>query len=303
MRTRPGRSSLLKSRGTIAKRCLTTELSGRPRRACRKCAHHFLSALLRPTTFRGPLERVVRRTESFATWTNPRSASFTASEVGNAAATSGLRRTRLVPFEYAAWYLPRTPLPRSSRLYCFRMVEYRASALFVDSALGAGRAADADDSHNTSAFGVTYDEETTSLRKSKREEAALALGMIGVVEGDGQRITKMEDASSNVTLWSRRFEVAFFGSHANCIRSFYADVFSVRLTSALSGRPRCRSPHAEPDNSLLATRARPTIVHGPLRRGVRTRTYHASGEARSTARIDSRRSSRMYQEALLRFQR
>src|SRR6185369_14120454 len=56
--------------------------------------------------------------------------------------------------------------------------------------LGAGRAAGADDSHNTSAFGVTYDEETTSLRKSKREEAALALGMIGVVEGDGQRITE-----------------------------------------------------------------------------------------------------------------
>src|SRR6266850_1799516 len=41
------------------------------------------------------------------------------------------------------------------------------------------------------------------------------------------------------------------------------------LTTELSGRPRCRLPHAEPANNLLATRVRPTIVHGPLQRVVR----------------------------------
>ena len=70
------------------------------------------------------------------------------------------------------------------------MVEYRASALFVDSALGAGRSAGADDSHNTSAFRVTYDEEAALLGKSEREEAALTFGVIGIVKSDGQRITE-----------------------------------------------------------------------------------------------------------------
>src|SRR5438132_1088638 len=40
------------------------------------------------------------------------------------------------------------------------------------------------------------------------------------------------------------------------------------LTTELSGRPRCRLPHAEPANNLLASRVRPTIVHGPLQRVV-----------------------------------
>jgi hypothetical protein len=66
------------------------------------------------------------------------------------------------------------------------MVEYRALALFVDSALGAGRSASADDSHKTSAFRMAYDEEAALLGKSKCEEAALTFGMIGIVEGDGQ---------------------------------------------------------------------------------------------------------------------
>src|SRR5260221_7553048 len=41
------------------------------------------------------------------------------------------------------------------------------------------------------------------------------------------------------------------------------------LTTELSGRPRRRLPHAEQANNLLATRVRPTIVHGPLQRVVR----------------------------------
>ena len=37
---------------------------------------------------------------------------------------------------------------------------------------------------------MTYDEEAALLGKSKREEAALTFGVIGIVEGDGQRITE-----------------------------------------------------------------------------------------------------------------
>jgi hypothetical protein len=70
------------------------------------------------------------------------------------------------------------------------MVDCQASALFVDSALCAGRSASADDSHKTSAFRVTYDEEAALLGKSKCEEAALTFGMIGIVESDGQRVTE-----------------------------------------------------------------------------------------------------------------
>jgi hypothetical protein len=68
------------------------------------------------------------------------------------------------------------------------MVEFRASALFIDGALDAGRSASADDSHNTSAFRVAHDEEAALLGKSKREEAALTFGMVGIIEGYGQRI-------------------------------------------------------------------------------------------------------------------
>ncbi len=57
-------------------------------------------------------------------------------------------------------------------------------------ALGTGRSASADDSHNTSAFSVTYDEEAALLGKSKREKTAFAFGMIGIVEGNRQGITE-----------------------------------------------------------------------------------------------------------------
>jgi len=83
--------------------------------------------------------------------------------------------------------LPPRTLAQVFALVLFSHGQYRASALFVDSALAPGRSASADDSHHTAPFRVTYDEEATFLGKSKREEAALALGMIGV-EGNGQRI-------------------------------------------------------------------------------------------------------------------
>jgi hypothetical protein len=169
--------------------------------------------------------------------------------------------------------LPRTPLPRSSRLYCFRMVEYRASALFVDSALGAGRSASTDDSHKTSAFRVTHDEEAALLGKSKCEETTLTFGMIGIVESDGQRITK-----DGGRLLKRDFVVMQIRGGLLRIptRTPYAystrDVFSLRLTTELSGRPQrpCRG------------KTRPTMIHGRLERVVR---QHDCPPARSVPHL------------------
>src|SRR5258706_5607785 len=61
--------------------------------------------------------------------------------------------------------------------------------------------------------------------------------------------------------------------------------FMRRLTTELSGRPRCRLPHAEPANNLLAARVRPTIVHGPLQRVVRLHGPHRRLLSRSAMRV------------------
>jgi hypothetical protein len=65
---------------------------------------------------RRPLERLVRRAD-FATRTNPSRASLTASEVGKAAAFSGLRTTTFEPAARRAAYFPRVkPAGKSERL-------------------------------------------------------------------------------------------------------------------------------------------------------------------------------------------
>ena len=91
-----------------------TYLSGRPRLACRSGAHHFLGALLRPTTFTGPLERVVRRRAVRAALSNTRNASLTEAESGKAFATSGSSTTTFDPsVAKRLWYLPRTAFAKS----------------------------------------------------------------------------------------------------------------------------------------------------------------------------------------------
>jgi hypothetical protein len=69
-----------------------------------------------PYRERRPLERLVRRAD-FATRTNPFRASFTASDVGKAAAFSGLRTTTFEPAARRAAYFPRMkPAGKSERL-------------------------------------------------------------------------------------------------------------------------------------------------------------------------------------------
>src|SRR5512139_584416 len=67
-----------------------------------------------------PVERLVRPVDFSARSIKDRRASLTASSVENTLATSGLRSTRLVPLRYSSKYFPRTPTPRSSRLYSGR---------------------------------------------------------------------------------------------------------------------------------------------------------------------------------------
>src|SRR5207247_1714377 len=61
-----------------------------------------------------------------------RRASFTASDVGNASATSGWRATSVVPFKRCA-YLPRMPGPNEARSYSGR----RSSGLRLPFFIGA----------------------------------------------------------------------------------------------------------------------------------------------------------------------
>src|SRR6266540_2146585 len=69
-----------------------------------------------PYRERRPLERLVRRAD-FATRTNPFKASFTASDVGKAAAFAGLRTTTFEPAARRAAYFPRMKPPgKSERL-------------------------------------------------------------------------------------------------------------------------------------------------------------------------------------------
>lgn len=69
--------------------------------------------------YRVPLDAFVKPVVCRAIFIRLRSASLTEASSGKAAATSGLRRTRLVPFLYSSKCLPRIPFPKSSRLYSF----------------------------------------------------------------------------------------------------------------------------------------------------------------------------------------
>lgn len=68
----------------------------------------------------GPEERLVRPADFFAKAIRDLRASLTDSSVGNIFATSGLSSTRFVPSLYSSKYFPRTPRPKSSRLYSGR---------------------------------------------------------------------------------------------------------------------------------------------------------------------------------------
>jgi hypothetical protein len=61
----------------------------------------------------------------------------------------------------------------------------RASALFVDVALGPHGTASADDANDSSAVSVAYYEETALIGHPEREKAAFADGMIWIGKRHG----------------------------------------------------------------------------------------------------------------------
>lgn len=79
----------------------------------------------------GPSGRPPRPVDFCAILIRDRSASLTASSVENTLATSGLSSTRFVPSRYDSKYFPRTPVPRSSRLYSERS-SFNSLAFFID---------------------------------------------------------------------------------------------------------------------------------------------------------------------------
>lgn len=103
------------------------------------------------------LEDVVRRTD-FATRSNLPSASFTASEVGNAAAFSGLNTTTFDPAARRATYFPRVnPAGKSERLYERRISALpRELAFFIEPTFCACRRPRADEVDEIVLVGVGY---------------------------------------------------------------------------------------------------------------------------------------------------
>lgn len=104
---------------------------------------------------RRPLKRLVRRAD-FATRSNPSKAWFTASEVGNTAAFSGLRTTTFDPAARRAAYFPRVkPAGKSERLYDRRSSSLSwGLAFFIKPTFWACRRPCADDMDDIVLFGV-----------------------------------------------------------------------------------------------------------------------------------------------------
>lgn len=110
------------------------------------------------------LEEVVRRTDS-ATRSNPPSASFTASEVGNAAAFSGLNTTTFDPAARRAAYFPRVnPAGKSELLYDRRMSALpRDLAFFIEPTFCACRHPRADEVDDIVLVGVGCGKKTPTV--------------------------------------------------------------------------------------------------------------------------------------------
>src|SRR5262245_46262653 len=121
-----------------------------------------------PNRERRLLERLVRRAD-FATRTNPFKASLTASDVGNAAAFSGLRTTTFEPEASRATYFPRVkPAGKSERLYDRRSPSLaRDLAFFIEPTFWACRRPCGDDADDVTRVGVGIQLEAAGDSKSR----------------------------------------------------------------------------------------------------------------------------------------
>jgi len=143
----------------------------------RTISRHFPKATAHPTRREASLEGL-----HFMTSKTPRSLHTKGFRV------SRQKLARLVPFWYASKYLRRTPGPRSSRLYSGRSSS--RLAIFINPSFAPCRPSGANNSYSTLAFRVRNYEQLVEARHAVRQKTILTFGMIGIGEGNYQRITE-----------------------------------------------------------------------------------------------------------------
>jgi hypothetical protein len=128
----------------------------------------------------------------FAAFSSTLSASLTAWLVGNAAATSGWRRTIFELAAIRAAYFPRTnPAGKSERTYLVRSSsERRCLAFFIQSTLRASRFSCTNDANDIVFFGVSHYEHSLLAGNAERYPSGLTDRMIRVCACDGHPVAQ-----------------------------------------------------------------------------------------------------------------
>lgn len=78
--------------------------------------------------------------------------------------------------------MPRTPTPKSSRLYSARISSSLGLAFFIDSSLTLVHLASADDSGDARLFRVAYDQEFGGSGDAKGKEASLTYRVVWIIK-------------------------------------------------------------------------------------------------------------------------
>jgi hypothetical protein len=160
-----------------------------------------------------------------------RSVWLTAASVGNAFATSGSRRTRVVPGPNRAAYFPRTPPFMLAKSYSGRMspVDFDLRvfdlpfAFFIKPSFVRCGLSGADDSDSLPIFSMSYHEEAIAIRYPDCDVSLFEAGMIQVGKGRGKhvlqncrRLVKIDSVFLEIT---DCLPVVLSKNHAASIRS------------------------------------------------------------------------------------
>src|SRR5258708_5184548 len=134
-----------------------------------------------PLFLRDETMRLLGSRTNFVICTTARRASLTAAAVGNTWASSGSRRTRLVPARYCLMYLPRTPPFIDAKSYSGRMsFAGLRLAFFIKSSFVNCCSSGADNPNRFAILSVGHHEETSPTGSANGQEARLLAGMVRV---------------------------------------------------------------------------------------------------------------------------
>ena len=131
--------------------------------------------------------RPVMRAVSSASASNPRSASLTASEVGNALVSFGSIKATEVPFVTSLKNLPRSNFPKSERLYSARI---SPSAFFINYPFRACDTPCTDDPNAARAVAMRNRQQPPKTRHAERYVTGLAVRMVRVMTRHSKLIKK-----------------------------------------------------------------------------------------------------------------